>query len=74
MLLFLVLQELGLDHFDLLAFLLFLDAQVVLLLGSHVGLDQVHVVGVAAEDALVVHDVKSLTSLGVHLIVEALGV
>lgn len=74
MLLFLVLQELGLDHFDLLAFLFLLDSEFVLLLSSHVGLDQVHVVGVATENALVVHDVESLTCLGVLLIVEALGV
>ena len=58
MFLLLVLEQLSLDHFNLLPFLLNLDSLVVLLLSGHVvSLKQIHIVGVATEDALVVHDV-----------------
>lgn len=50
MLLLFVLQELRLDHFDLFLLLLFFDAQFVFLLSCHIGLNQVHVVGVAAKE------------------------
>jgi hypothetical protein len=73
-LVFLVLEELGLDHFDLLSLLLFLDAHFVFLLGSHIGLNKIHVVSVASEHTFVVHNVKSLTLIGVLFIIKALSV
>jgi hypothetical protein len=70
-LVFFVLKQLGLDHFDLLPLLLLLDPEFVLLLGSHVCLQKIHVVRVAAEHAFVVHDVEGFALIGVLLIVEA---
>jgi hypothetical protein len=69
--LLLVDQQLGLDHFDLLFFLLFFDSEIVLLLGGHVCLEEVHVVGVASEDAFVVHDVEGLALVLLWLLEEA---
>ena len=73
MLLALVGEELGLDHFDLLFFLLFLDTEVVFLLCGHVGLDKVHVVGVASENTLVVHNVEGFTIIDFLVVIEPGG-
>lgn len=70
MLLLLVLQELGFNHLNLLGLLLLTDALLVFLSGRHVS-ERVHVVGVAAEDAFVVHNVESFTLVRVRLIIEA---
>jgi hypothetical protein len=65
-------EELGFNHFDLLALLFFLYSHFILLLSGHVSLDQVHVVSVSTEDSLIVHDVQCFTLIGVHLIEEAI--
>ena len=50
--------------------MLLTDALLVFLGGRHVG-ERVHVVGVAAEDALVVHDVEGFALVRLRLIIEA---
>jgi hypothetical protein len=72
MLLTFVGQKLGLDHLNFLSLLLLFDSEFVFLLGSHVRLDQVHIVGVASENALVVHNVEGLSIFGVLIVKEAI--
>jgi hypothetical protein len=59
MLLLLEVHELGLDHFNFLFFLFDFDALVILLRSGQILLDDFHIVSVATEDALIVHDIES---------------
>jgi len=58
-----VLDEGLLDHLHLLFLSLHLDALLFLLCRRQVGLEEVEVMGVSAEDTLVVHDVEGVTIL-----------
>lgn len=55
------LDQLGLDHLHLLDLALSFDSYFFLLGWSHVCLYQVHIVSVASEDSLVVHNVESVS-------------
>jgi len=63
--LLLKLDQLGLDHLDFFLFLLVFDAEFVFLGRCHVcvAVEQVHVVGVAAENPFVVHYVEGLPDI-----------
>ena len=64
-------QKLLLNHLNFFSFLLMLDSCLVPLRRSHIGTNQVRVVRVTAEDALVMHDIEGFTVLlVVHIIVE----
>ena len=71
MLLLLEVHELGLDHFNFLFFLFDFDALVIFLSSGQILLDNFHIVSVATEDTLIVHNIQSRSVLLIFFLVKA---